>query len=78
MSKTTLVIQRGDGGYNHERFSFDNGDDVILQETDGSGDYLRGFSADRVLLMTELEPSVINRVIKPMVTMTDGYIVHLY
>ena len=75
---TTLVIQRGNGGYSHEGFSFDNGENVILQETDGSGDYLRGFSADRVLLMTELEPDVINRVIKPMVGVSGGDIVHLY
>ena len=74
---TTLVIQRENGGYSHERFSFDNGKDVILQETGGSGDYLRGFPADRVLLMTELEPNVINRVIKPMVV-SGGDIVHLY
>ena len=75
---TTLVIQRENGGYSHERFLFDNGKDVILQETDGSGDYFRAFLADRVLLMTELEPDVINRVIKPMMGVSGGDIVHLY
>ena len=44
---TTLVIQRGNGGYSHERFSFDSGEDVILQETDGGAVWAYS-SVDRV------------------------------
>lgn len=79
MRKTILVVGKGEKDYNHERLSFGEGDEVIVQgvSSEDQVSKLRGFDVDLVVLTVPIDPTVIINVLNPMVCVNDGDIINL-
>lgn len=78
VNKTVLVVgERTAGRIEDEKVSFGVNDSVFVKNVDPeSGDALRGYNADLIVLTTEVSQEVMNTVLRPMTCM-GGEIIHL-
>lgn len=77
--KTILIVGEGEpDDYDDETFSFGDDDRVIIKDIDPtSGDKLRGYNADLIILTVAVSAEVRQRVLEPM-TAIGGEIIELY
>lgn len=78
-NKTILVVGSGGSGDYAEDADIDFGDNnrVIVKDIDpSSGDKLRGYNADLIVLTTTVSSEVMQRVLEPMVAI-GGEIIQL-
>lgn len=78
MSDTIIVLVEGEeeeeyGYRDQEKVRY--GDNQVIVVPMGNGESIRGYDADVVVCPEEIDESIVNRIIMPMVGVSDGQIV---
>ena len=78
MSDTIIVLvedeEKEEYKYNDEE-KLRYGDNRVIVVSMGNGEKIRGYEADVVVCPEEIDESVVNRIIRPMIAVSDGQIV---
>lgn len=73
MSKTIIVlVDEESDGYDEQSKTFFGQSKVITMPIGEDGAMLRGYSADVILMPEDTSQDIRNRIISPMIAVTDG------